>query len=1025
MHEYRDYLGVSSVSWEPLAYTRFLLFVSELFGNHPIRGVIESTPGFRVLMAKMWTVLPRLERTKPAFETCLWFLASIIGSLDPAHFAEMVDGAGGTPDDLASLVLRHIDVVVHGNLSWEVGSAASYMRFLAHLVQAAPLRHRERFIQTLRRRDFIPALLLGMNALLEHFLDTPMGYRWLPAAIEAGLLTLIAGVATEFPSIFDDRLRFLLTKLLPDGLLYYHVVAAMDNVLDDLTEIWSTEELEIFDDWSSFRDLAERRVRLLDGLPSTGACDNLETVRDDSRAVPLPTSARSRTGNAAGRCGVPTTLILADTNACTLGFRERQFTRAVVQDGFTENMRAIYQHQVMFIASDPADRFYTLFDYTCDPIDISVESVADSPAGGGRDSEWADILGRAEHSHGRVHVHVVEVPEGSATRVWVLPLRTNSPQIHDALRPLGRSTSAGCEEDELGDQSLLVGKRDEDAGRCGAAHGAPLKGNTEARPEVLVQIATSFYPLKLLRPWAGMIDCGSAPGKQCGVRQGRTRGLNRVNAVPRGQAMEGTMSTSADTLRALSAPTSSSTPPSATMSTSADTVRALPTSSYTPPSPLPSPPSSPSLSASGSSVSSFPSVSSSFFFSSAAASPPHVHPPLPESDPDTELVIPSLLLPPPHSPRPPPSESSTAPIRLLILGRADVVTAALLPSPPAPSAWSTEGGVRVLRTPWHIPPAPDITNSTLELVALGPEVRAPPPSRAPTNTPQPTLPAIANIILAPFRRVAALLAPPLLSAEGGDTQLLEALLAGGAAPLYAALVVVPPVALGATDAPQTQTQIRSESDVPPALRALVPVFVLSPPPAAPSPHELPASECGGDAPPTARTETSVPRRPLPRDDSPTDAPRPLPLPPSPVAPQPHTPVAPAAFPFPAEPLKRAAARLFARWWRAGGAGACDEGDRPPPRLGSAGEKREGLHAGTGTHAPTYYPHPHAHADPLHLPSLLALVRGVARALRAAVGCRLAGAREGGGAWWGVGVGVGFVAGVVVGVGVGVGVARGL
>lgn len=316
MHEYRDYLRAASVFWEPLAYTRFLLFVSEIYGPHPMRGVISSTPGFRVLMAKAWTILPRLKRRKSAFEPCLWFLASIIGSLDyadPVHFGEMVEGAGGTLDDLASLVLQHIDVVVHGNLSWEVGSAASYMRHLAHLIQAghsgpqtsALLPMRERFIQTLRRRDFIPALVVAMNTvlaasransrsflrsgfessfvatleLLECFLDTPMGYRWLPAAIEAGLLTLMAGVATEFPSIFDDRLRFLLTKLLPDGLLYYHVVAAIDDVLEDLTEIWSTEELEeleIFDDWSSLRYLAERRVRLLDGLQSTGACDNLE-----------------------------------------------------------------------------------------------------------------------------------------------------------------------------------------------------------------------------------------------------------------------------------------------------------------------------------------------------------------------------------------------------------------------------------------------------------------------------------------------------------------------------------------------------------------------------------------------------------------------------------------------------------------------------------------------------------------------------------------------------------------------------
>ncbi|KAJ7733333.1 hypothetical protein B0H16DRAFT_164174 [Mycena metata] len=322
MHEYRDYLRAASVFWEPPAYIRFLLFVSDIYAPQPIRDIISSTPGFRVLMARAWTILQPLQQKKKAYESCLWFLTSIVGSLDysdPVHFAEIVEGAGGTLDDLASLALRHIDVVVSRHLSWEVGSYAAHMRHLARLTQAGhstphtSADMRERFFQTLRRRDFIPALVVGMNSvleasrandrsflrsnfkssfvatleLLEHLLDTPMGYRWLPAAIEARLLTLMAGIATEFPTVFDGRLRLLLTKLLPDGLLYYHVVAALDNILDDVAEIWSSEELEeleIFDHWSSFQCLAERRVKLLHSLQSTRSCDNLECGKIQERS---------------------------------------------------------------------------------------------------------------------------------------------------------------------------------------------------------------------------------------------------------------------------------------------------------------------------------------------------------------------------------------------------------------------------------------------------------------------------------------------------------------------------------------------------------------------------------------------------------------------------------------------------------------------------------------------------------------------------------------------------------------------
>ncbi|KAI0761365.1 hypothetical protein BD413DRAFT_486047 [Trametes elegans] len=74
---------------------------------------------------------------------------------------------------------------------------------------------------------------------------------------------------------------------------------------------------------------------------------------------------------------------------------------------------------------------------------------------------------------------------------------------------------------------------------------------------------------------------------------------------------------------------------------------------------------------SGDSVSSFPSVSSSFLFSSGPASPPHPHP---ASEPESELgdstsglVIPSLILPS-ASRRPTPFGQTLGELRLLLLG---------------------------------------------------------------------------------------------------------------------------------------------------------------------------------------------------------------------------------------------------------------------------------------------------------------------------------------------------------------------
>ncbi|KAI0672149.1 hypothetical protein C8Q78DRAFT_970996 [Trametes maxima] len=85
---------------------------------------------------------------------------------------------------------------------------------------------------------------------------------------------------------------------------------------------------------------------------------------------------------------------------------------------------------------------------------------------------------------------------------------------------------------------------------------------------------------------------------------------------------------------------------------------------------------------SGDSVSSFPSVSSSFLFSSGPATPPHFHP---SSEPDSEgeladstsgLVIPSLLLPS-SSKRPTPYGQTLGELRLLLLGPKGVDVSAL------------------------------------------------------------------------------------------------------------------------------------------------------------------------------------------------------------------------------------------------------------------------------------------------------------------------------------------------------------
>jgi hypothetical protein len=93
----------------------------------------------------------------------------------------------------------------------------------------------------------------------------------------------MAVAALRFRPALGKWLLHVLKLWMPPSLVHYPVVAAVNEILVDLHEISSCKDfqaLDIFDEWITFIDLAERRIalmrRVIDAIQWLKACDNLD-----------------------------------------------------------------------------------------------------------------------------------------------------------------------------------------------------------------------------------------------------------------------------------------------------------------------------------------------------------------------------------------------------------------------------------------------------------------------------------------------------------------------------------------------------------------------------------------------------------------------------------------------------------------------------------------------------------------------------------------------------------------------------
>ncbi|KAJ7815306.1 hypothetical protein B0H14DRAFT_3149088 [Mycena olivaceomarginata] len=246
-----------------------------------------------------------------------------------SQLAEMIYGSGllenlaGTMDSLASLVMTYL---VHyrqlaRDLKFLVRCLVRFLLGTRDGVQGGSLSAlRKQLFETLRNKECAPACVAVVRILLGH-----------------------------------DR---------------QNISVATVDVLGDVKGVYQSQEfkaLGVFDDWATFIDRAEQRVGLMQRLP------HLQSLKAllDCGLEPWWTSRSLWFAHTIGYGHLES---IADCALNYLGYRERQFIRALVLEDYVAIIRSIYEQQAALMTRGD-ELILTIFD----PFRLSVQSIADSP----------------------------------------------------------------------------------------------------------------------------------------------------------------------------------------------------------------------------------------------------------------------------------------------------------------------------------------------------------------------------------------------------------------------------------------------------------------------------------------------------------------------------------------------------------------------------------------------------------------------------------------------------------------------
>ncbi|KAJ6576160.1 hypothetical protein DFH09DRAFT_1361731 [Mycena vulgaris] len=474
---YRDILRTSPTALS--LYDVIFTFI----GHIPV-STVATLPGFRFLAVKAWKDFIATQDTKArGFPQLLILVNADLEMNDDARVEEYIEGAGGSIEDLTSVVWDHL------LMTQQVGDLACMRRGLVIAYSLVPLTDpvgSRLFHDSLRNRGIIPRLIRLMCTLVNSFANEGVAatltrcvvllvvelshygsLRWLSEAISSGLLTAIVRHAALSPSELDiESLGELLVQI-QRSTMYYSVLHELERFLPDVTALMD-EESPLFMQWTEVVSVAQDRLELKREVDSPEyvmytTCDNLEC----GKLMPK-TNLKY--------CGGCRTMYYCDRSCQRLDWQDHRafcrhlhllrtdtsepltrhndwFIRALVQQTFQRNKHEIYHLCLDNMSSQGNEHFYVAQDYTSStalgkPVIRCYDFTAPDfiPQD---DWEVQQVYYEARaRKDPRIELHVVTFPGHSR----IFPMRPSHAQVHEGLMRIARRRRGECTSDfEEGD----------------------------------------------------------------------------------------------------------------------------------------------------------------------------------------------------------------------------------------------------------------------------------------------------------------------------------------------------------------------------------------------------------------------------------------------------------------------------------------------------------------------------------------------------------------------------------------------